>query len=242
MKVISPLFSDMSGKLGGAVGAKARGGVMYLRALVIPTNPSTLLQTAIRSAVQSASAIWQSVLTELQQSNWFDIATGTQTGKSLFAKVNQARIYAANAGRITDEAGTEAVFEPPYFADAPTDGITVPFFLNTPPVIDDSGNTLDIGEASEGHWNINATGAAEAGVYVYLSGPQSPSRNARQHPYQLVRAYAIGSDGDITFTPINLATLGIPTVAGKIYYVKVYAQDDKGRTSLPVEYRVTCVA
>lgn len=242
MKVISPIFSEMRGSLGGAVGSVARGGINYFRSKVIPTNPSTLLQTAIRMAVQSASSLWQNTLTELQQQGWFDISTGAQTGKSLFAKVNQPRIYSNNTERVTVAAGTASTLKPAYFGDAPTDGLNVSFALGQTPVIDDSSNNLQLGTIPAGEWNTNADTDNNAAVFVYLSGPQSPSRGARQRPYQLVRAYAINAETDINATAIDLAGFGIPTVAGRVFYVKVYAQDYRGRTSLPLEYRVTVQA
>lgn len=242
MKVISPLFSSLRGSLGGAVGSVARGGIAYLRSKVIPTNPSSLLQTAIRSAVQSVSALWQNTLTELQQEGWYDIAEGAQTGKSLFAKVNQPRIYASNSTRVTDETGGGITVLPAYFPDAPSDGLNVDFALPFEPIIDDSANTLDIQGVVAGNWNLGADATHMSMVFVYVSGPQNSSRAARQRPYALARAYAIADAGDIIFTPINLATLGYPTIVGKVFYVKVYAQDNKGRTSLAQEFRTTVVA
>lgn len=243
MKIISPLFSSLRGSLGGAVGSVARGGITYLRAKVIPTNPSTLLQTAARSAVQSASALWQNTLTELEQDGWFEQAEGAQTGKSLFAKVNQPRIYANNTSRVTDETGASQPFDPPYFVDAPTGGLSVPQpVFSAAPVVDDSANTLTIGEAAAGLWNVGTDATHNAGLFVYVSGPQNPSRSVRQRPYQLIRAFSVNAATAFTADPINLAAFGIPTVTGKVFYVKVYAQDKAGRLSLPQEYRVTVVA
>lgn len=242
MKVISPLFSSMSGKLGGAVGSKARGGINYFRALVIPTNPSTLLQTAIRQAVQSVSSLWQNVLTETQQQGWWDIATGSSTGKTLFSKVNQPRIYATNTDRVTTNAGVGTTIVPAYLTDAPSGGLAVDFALDNAPVIDDPSNELQLGTIPAGNWNAGADGTHKALVFVYVSGPQDPSRFARQHPYQLVRCLAIAVATAPAITDIDLSTYGIPTVEGKVCYVKVYAQDKEGRTSLPIEYRVTITA
>lgn len=229
----------MSGKLGGAVAARAKGGIQYFRALIIPTNPSTFLQTAIRSAVSSVSAAWQSVLTELQQQAWFDAAEGSQSGKSLFGKLNQARIYANNTGRVTDDAGLATtdfnlITEPP---ESLSTTVSIPTAT-----IDDSANTLDIGTIPGGSWNDDASSGAGSAVFVYMSAPQQASRLARKGSYMLVRAFNLENAGDFDTPAINLAALGIPTVAGYVAYVKVYVQDPYGGVSVPVEQRVTIVA
>jgi hypothetical protein len=88
MKVISPIFSSMRGKLGGAVGAVSRGGVAYLRSLVIPGNPRTLFQTTVRLVLTSLAAAWKSILNDSQRAAWAAIAGATSSGIDAYVKAN----------------------------------------------------------------------------------------------------------------------------------------------------------
>lgn len=239
MKITPILIGDLSGSIGGATAAKAKGGIQYLRARVTPVNPRTFLQTAIRSAVTSVSSAWQNLLTETQQQGWWDIATGSQQGKTLFAKVNQPRIYANNTDRITDSSGSDT--DPlALIVNAPESTSTS--WVAPAATIDDSANTLALATVEAGDWNTGADAPTPSVVYVYLSGPQLPSRFSREKPYQLIRAYTVDVPDPVELTAINLAALGIPSVTGRVFYVKLIAQAPDGRVSTPVEQRVTVVA
>jgi len=69
----------MSGKLGGHVFARNRGGA-YMRTKVTPTNPNTSVQSAVRSAFASISSAWSS-LTTSQRKSW-------NTAVNLFKKTD----------------------------------------------------------------------------------------------------------------------------------------------------------
>ncbi len=248
MKIRSAFLTEMSGKLGGAVGSTARGGIQYLRKLVIPSNPRTLLQTAIRAGVASVSSLWLT-LDEAAIQSWWDLATGSATGKSIFSKLNQPRVYVANAGRAKSIAGATLNPTPPYFLATPEatlnghEGTTVEFIPPQLPVIDDSANTLALGTIpADVPLTVDCDADNNAVVYVYVSAAQSATRLSRQHPYQLAQAYVLITDGANALTAINLAALSLPTLEGRVMYVKVYGQDAAGRLSIPQEYRVTIVA
>lgn len=58
-KLTGPLFSlDARGKLGGAIVYSFWRGVNYARRLVIPSNPNSTEQQAIRSLITDASQAW----------------------------------------------------------------------------------------------------------------------------------------------------------------------------------------
>lgn len=228
----------MSGKLGGAVGSTARGGIQYLRKLVIPSNPRTTLQTAIRNAVSSASAVWASILTEEQQQLWWDFAEGSQTGKSLFSKVNQPRLYAQNTGRAKNPDGSAPTNPLTYLGDPPESLSAV--FTGIALTVDASSDTLIFPAIpAEEPWMDNATAGTPAIMYVFVSAGQNASRFSRQHPYQLVAAVVFEAETGVTPTAINLADLGIPTVEDKVMYVKVVVQNPEGGLSVPQETRIT---
>lgn len=56
--IFSPLISAMSGKTADAVFASWKG-IAYVRQHVIPANPQTAGQTAVRNALAEAVAMWQ---------------------------------------------------------------------------------------------------------------------------------------------------------------------------------------
>ena len=60
------MMTDASGKLGGQVFSKNRGG-SYVRTKVTPTNPQSTAQMSIRGIFASISSRWSS-LTEAQRS------------------------------------------------------------------------------------------------------------------------------------------------------------------------------
>jgi hypothetical protein len=238
MKIRSAFLTEMSGKLGGAVGSTARGGIQYLRKLVIPSNPRTLLQTAIRNAVSSASAVWASILTEDQQEAWWDIAEGSQTGKSLFSRVNQPRIYAQNTGRAKVPAGTAPTNALTYIPDPPETLATV--FGGIAITADASANTLILPEVLGAEaWRDGSTALAPSVMYVFVSAEQNSSRFSRQHPYNLVRAIVFENETDVTPAAIDLDALGFAVIEGKVMYVKVIVQDPMGGLSVPTEDRIT---
>lgn len=238
MKIRSAILTEMSGKLGGAVGSTARGGIQYLRKLVIPSNPRTLLQTAIRNAVSSASSIWVNILSEATQTAWWDIAEGSQTGKSLFAKVNQPRLYARNTGRSKKPSGAALTNVLSYIETPPASLATD--FAGITATIDDSANTLILPLIPGGEpWRVDAATDTPAMMFIFVSASQNASRFSRQHPYQLVRAIGFEDVADVTPAAIDLAALGLATITGKIMYVKIIVQAVLGGLSVAQETRVT---
>lgn len=93
-----------SGKLGGQVASTNKGGP-YLRTKVVPHNPQTVSQQAVRSLLTNVSKTW-STLTSAQIAAWNAVVGSWQTkntlgntmtldGKNLFTKLN---INLANVG------------------------------------------------------------------------------------------------------------------------------------------------
>lgn len=238
MKILSPIFNQASGKLGNAIAARARGGILYLRARVIPSNPQTFLQTAVRNAITTVAGYWRATLNQTQRETWAETGESTATGETNFLRVNQPRIYAVNSGRtaLLDADKPDIIVAPP--ASFSTQ-FTFPEIT-----IDDSSNNLVVDSfAATDECFVGKTTSTPAIVYIFVSPQQSASRFARQHPYQLVSAQVFGTDGDPTAgCTVDLAALGLPTVAGNVMYVKMYAQAPGGGMSQPVEQRVTIVA
>ena len=92
------MMTDASGKLGGHVFAKNRGG-SYVRTKGIPSNPQTSSQMGIRGIFASISTRWAQ-LTEAQRNSFRNFVNDYATtdifgdlrnpsGKSLFQRLNQ---------------------------------------------------------------------------------------------------------------------------------------------------------
>jgi hypothetical protein len=92
------MMTDASGKLGGQVFAKNRGGA-YIRTKTTPLNPQTTAQMSIRGIFASISTAW-SQLTESQRATWNNFVSDyartdvfgdlrNPSGKNLFQRLNQ---------------------------------------------------------------------------------------------------------------------------------------------------------
>jgi hypothetical protein len=87
-----------SGKIGGHVASKNRGGA-YLRTKVTPNNPQSVAQMSVRGIFASISALWSS-LTQVQRDSWDGFVSAysstdifgdirNPSGKNLHQKLNQ---------------------------------------------------------------------------------------------------------------------------------------------------------
>ena len=240
MKISSAILTTMSGKLGGAVGSTARGGIQYLRKLVIPANPQTALQTAMRNGIAGVSAYWKSTLSPTNMLTWIALATGEETGQTLFGKVNNVRAYANGAGLTV--AVSSGIAPLPRIEVAPASLSTL--YSGCTAVVDDSSNNLTVTNADVNDaWLQNSDYlSAECGVqYHYLTEQQSASRQSRANPYRLVRVTVYGGPS-VAAQVIDLAALGMATTSGKIMYYKTQVQAPDGSLSIPIEKRITIQA
>lgn len=224
MKVTSVIFDTMSGKLGGAVAAKARGGIQYLRKRVIPSNPQTANQSFIRAAMTGIAAAWRSTLTSVQRAGWTELAHADESGID---------VYTASNVQVV-RAGLARVDAPPTTRSAA--------FANTPAIV---GNLYDQDTDAANITITNGARAVTTGgkLNVYASsGNQSPSRLAQQHPYTYVTT--IPQTGSTTSPVINLDDfLAAPwsegTVDGdKIGYVRVVGVETDGRVTSDIAFRL----
>jgi hypothetical protein len=73
MKYLSAIITQASGKLGGAVAAKNRGG-NYLRAKVAPVQPRTVAQQEQRANLANLAGAWKA-LTAAEIAGWNSLAS-----------------------------------------------------------------------------------------------------------------------------------------------------------------------
>lgn len=243
MRWTSSLVDTLRGSMGGRTASTSRGGVGYFRARVIPRNPRSLLQLASRAAVASAAVLWRTILTEDQQELWWDLATGSQTGQTLFSRANQPRIYAQNAGRTTGLAGGYEAIEIPAII-TPPDSASTPLTTPTGVVIDASDNTLVLTANADDPYNAETlTTGQVACLLVYATHQQNASQFSRSRSYQMCAAICRqAGDPAIGSPEIDLSAFGFTTTTGKVMYLKFVALDHEGRASVPVEMRVPITA
>jgi hypothetical protein len=191
MKWLSPVFTELSGKLGNVVGSSARGGVNYLRSRVNPSNPKSSLQTRVRTVLSTLAAYWRNTLTDVQRAAWTALAGDTESGIDVFLKCNSNPAF--NGETITAAAPASPVLT------------RAPFTTCT---IDASAHSITF-DSNMGDPDIKGQ--------VYASAPQRSSRLAQQFPFSFVGS--IPSD-DLSVA-IQANHPAYSAVAGQIVYVKI---------------------
>lgn len=106
-------ITEASGKLGGTVFSRGRGG-SYVRTRVMPSNPQSIAQQAVRATFGAISSAWRS-LTETQRDEWNAITadypvqnrlgeTKILSGKALFQKLNMNLLEAGKTMALAPSA------------------------------------------------------------------------------------------------------------------------------------------
>lgn len=245
-KMISPIASSIRGKIGGCVFSRARGAEITGRALAIPSNPNTSLQRDTRNAAISLSRRWESILTEEEREAWWDLVTGSQTGKSLYTVLNQPRAYAGSVlGTFrSTNVGADPVVSIPIMDTPPAvRQFTDPFNLSY--VVDDSANTVTVSLDGDlaATLTAGASDVAPATLLIFGSHQQSPSRLSRQHPMALIHVVTFTEAQDPPETVvIDLAALGMTTQTGKVMYFRGQLSNPTGAYAKTGEERVTITA
>lgn len=106
------MMVDGSGKLGGQVASKNRGG-SYVRTKVTPTNPNTSAQAAVRNRLTSFSQGWRA-LSAAQLAAW-NAAVSDFAKTDIFGDVKQPsgiNLYTKLNSNL-QEVGSSAIVNPP---------------------------------------------------------------------------------------------------------------------------------
>jgi hypothetical protein len=112
VKVNAPAFSlDASGSLANAITFSKWKGRNYVRSLVRPSNPKSVLQVAVRSMMKFLAQNWAS-MTAPEQADWLDLAKATSISNfNAFVAANMTRwrqMHAPSTYTPATEAGTQA--------------------------------------------------------------------------------------------------------------------------------------
>lgn len=230
MKFKPVLGSELSGSIGGIVASHNAGGA-YFRNRVIPTNPGTAFQTAIRSFVGQLTSLWLNTLTPAERAAWDLYAANVPlldalgepinvSGLNMYVRSNTPRLQAALPRQDT-APGTFNLgdFTPAGMTNATT-----------------AGQTFDITFEVTDDW----VGENDAAMLVYGSRPQNPSINYFKGPYR----YADAVLGDAITPPTSPATMATPFafVLGQVVHTRVQVSRADGRLSLSQRLFSTAVA
>ena len=117
MLVLSQSFTAASGSMGGITASRNRYGA-YFRARVVPVNPNSTDQNAVRQALSALVAVWHAALTQAQRDGWTAYANATPVVNKLGASVTltgQAMFTRCNLQRFRDSAANLVVDAPTVF-------------------------------------------------------------------------------------------------------------------------------
>ncbi len=190
------MVGDLSGSIGSTTASRNKFG-QYFRSKVIPVNPNTTRQQAVRTRFATLVARWNDTLTEAQRIAWNLWAQNTTiqgkdgnpinvTGQNAYIRFNTARLQVS--GAIVD-AGP-IIFN---------NGNPVTSFTTiNQGVIGEIGVTTDA-------FSINADVAglaSDAGdLSVFLGPPVNASRNFFKGPYQFCTSEAVvANDSEAALT------------------------------------------
>lgn len=192
MKFKSQVFTQASGSIGGQTFSHNKGG-MYTRARRTPTNPNTLRQQIVRSAVGGMANLWNS-LTDAQRAAWKLYGENVPvlnrlgdpiilSGQQQFIRTNSLIVSAKNTSASWTEPSPLALTP---LSAAPTTFNTgaspASYFGAVAPGTD--GLTLGV--------NLSAASDANGTLLFYFGRPQNPGRSFYKGPYQL------GAYGDVS--------------------------------------------
>lgn len=209
--------SAISGKLGGQVFARNKGGA-YVRNQGATINPQTPAQTAVRSAFGTLATRWQG-LTDAERLAWKVYADNTPvpgrfqpillSGLSMYQKCNVGRTLAGFT--VVDAA-------PLIFGLYPLDVNAIgldPAAAGNPTITFDETDP----------WADNPASA----LLVYVSPPVQPTINFYKGKYGFIGAVT----GSVLTPPTSpaMVTNPYPVSAGQKLFVRLYLVNSDGRIS-----------
>lgn len=192
MKIIPALTGPMSGKLGGMVASRNRGG-QYFRRKAVPVNPDSNRQSAVRSNFATLISYWNNTLTPAERDSWSQWAANTPridslgqthvlTGQNAFVGCNSLQLL-AGLPIIDENTGAYNRGE----SIVSTDGA----FVNIPPV------GIDLGVY------YAASASANGNTMVFFGLPQNKSVNFYKGPYRYVDIKPITQGTPYSLSPID---------------------------------------
>ena len=196
MKLGQPLLTTkMSGKLGGIVGATARGGVLYARRRVDGSNPQSPAQALVRSIISTLSSTWQNTLTESQRNGWASKAKPEESGIDVYVRANFQQLLTGLAAATPTAPASVALGDTPITAVGEYD-------------------------IADGELDITLPAGTQTQYAYYLSKPQNASRAAQQFPFTYAGNAGAG-DTELTISSVEGILAGI--TVGQVFYIRLVA-------------------
>ena len=203
---LGAIVVDMSGKLGGHVFAKNKGG-NYMRTKTTPSNPQTIYQNTVRAIFALISAKWGN-LTESARESWRTAVSSfantnvfgdlkNPTGKALFQRLNQNL-------ELSNQAQLDNAPQPQEIAQTNVDGVD----LN----IEVSGTEISV------IVDFPADNP-ECTAMLYMTPKLSEGTKFVKNKLRFIEAKLIGTDDsavNINATKI-IERFGFPSVGDKHY-------------------------
>lgn len=201
-------ITEASGKLGGTVFSRGRGGT-YVRTRVMPSNPQTVAQQSARAIFGAISSAWRT-LTEQQRDEWNAITADYPTknrlgetkilsGKALFQKLN-TNLMQANQSLKLDP--------------------TAPQGVNGPVEVDVQSIAYDSGDFTAAILVDLATGGDNTTQVIFeATPPLSPGvKNANSKFVRVFRTTASGSQANVStdFANAYADVFGEPPLGSQI--------------------------
>lgn len=183
MKIIPALTGPMSGKLGGMVASRNRGG-QYFRRKAVPVNPDSNRQTAVRSNFATLISLYNNDLTTAQRQSWIQWAANTPridslgqthvlTGQNAFVGSNSLRLL-AGLPLVREITG-------PYNRGEASSVATAEF-ANLPPV------SVDL------TMNFSAPASDEGDSLIFFGRPQNSSVDFYKGPWRFTQVLAFSTN------------------------------------------------
>jgi hypothetical protein len=224
MKFKGTIGTQYSGSIAGVTASHNRGGA-FLRSRVIPVNPNTTFQQAVRTIFGTLSSYWLSTLTPAERDAWNTYALNVLIPDSLGEPRNVGGLgmfKRSNVPRV--QAGITTT---PQVDAAPTEFNLGSYTAPTVGAISAGGGTLSLAFTNTDEW----ANEDEAAMFVLISRGLNASVNYFKGPYRFAGQVL----GDGTTAPTSPASITLPfTVAiGQRVYVSVRVSRADGRLSTP---------
>lgn len=101
---LSPLIVDVRGKQSDTVFSKWKG-INYIRSRVVPSNPKSAAQVAIREALARLVSLWQDAMSSVQVNNNYYMTGKNASGFNNFIGGNTVDEEAGNELQICEDNG-----------------------------------------------------------------------------------------------------------------------------------------
>lgn len=221
MKFKGTIGDQFSGSIGGLTASHNRGGY-YFRQRVIPVNPSSSFQQAVRALVAELTSRWGTTLTASQREGWTTYSDNVPISDTLGdpRKIGGLPQYIrSNVPRL--QAGLSRVDDAPSIFDQ---GIL------TPPGITSITGSTDIAIVTFTNtdtWAVTTGGA----LLVYASRGVNPSINYFKGPFRFAGS-VLGNTTTPPTSPQNI-TMPFNVVAGQRVFLQFRGTASDGRLTPP---------